>query len=92
MAFGLGLLEEKEYKDIERINQVRNYFAHVAGRQLGFADDRPTELCVNLEVLAQRAVDPEEDRPRSRYLRAVQHISIHFETRVLIAGRRQLVG
>jgi mannitol operon repressor len=48
MAFGLRLIEEKEYKNLQIIRRIRNHFAH--NLHASFDDQNVVDLCKQLDV------------------------------------------
>ena len=48
MAFGLRLIDEKEYARLEIIRKIRNHFAH--NLRASFDDDKVKDLCLLLDV------------------------------------------
>jgi DNA-binding MltR family transcriptional regulator len=53
MAFGLRLIEESEYRNLQILRKIRNHFAH--DLQASFEDKRVIDLCRQLDSSGLRA-------------------------------------
>lgn len=51
-AFSLGLISKDEFKDLDAIRKIRNYFAHE--KECSFEDRKVVDLCGNLLIPRQR--------------------------------------
>ena len=50
-AFALGVISDREYKEIERLRKIRNVFAHNV--HASFLDQNVKDMCANLDYCAK---------------------------------------
>lgn len=88
LAYGLGLTSKQELEDIDKIQKVRNQFAHELLR-VKFENDDIKDFCSKLTTPDDFMTNAIELAPRSRFTVAVVALSVILEQRREEARRQQ---
>lgn len=88
----MGLISEREFKEIETIRSVRNEFGHKLG--ITFESQRVSALCDKLTMSIDGMVPPgkvsKPSEPRNRFITAAVSVIIHLVNRPHYVGLRKL--
>ncbi len=87
-AYSLGLICEREFKEMDILRRVRNRFAHGVNVSFDMQDVRA--LCKNLTMSA-RGDDPKKDAPRGLYISAAVCLILNLTNRAAYVARERLV-
>jgi mannitol operon repressor len=83
-AYSLGLIHEREFKELEILRRVRNRFAH--GVHVSFDMQDVKALCQNL-TMAARSDDASKDAARALYTTAVVSLILNLTNRPVYVAR-----
>ncbi|WP_452181346.1 MltR family transcriptional regulator [Heyndrickxia sporothermodurans] len=81
-AYALGLISEKEFKEINTLREIRNKFAHQV--QVSFDDQSISDLCKNLTMTAKEATNA-----KGRYTSAAVSLILTLSNRPKHISRRR---
>jgi len=93
MAYALGLIAEKEFRDYEIMRRVRNKFAHAV--HVSFESQEVIDLCANLSIKpfqydpAQQKSSPAKLSPRAIYTITALDFILGFKQRLAAATQKR---
>ncbi len=86
-AFSLGLISEREFKEIEILRRIRNRFAHHV--HASFETQETHDLCFNLKMAAQDYGDVTVNA-RGRFTTAATALILNLTNRLFYVARKRL--
>ncbi len=87
VAFALGLLSEREYRECQLLRKIRNAFAH--GVHVSFKDQKIRDLCSNLMMCAKDYEEVHVDA-RGRFTTSAVSVVLSLTNRPHYASLRRL--
>ncbi len=89
VSYALGLIEEREYCDVEIIRKIRNKFAHAI--HISFEDQAVKDLCANLNMSAKNYGDVVVGT-KGQFVTAATSLILHLTNRPHYVAKLRLEG